>query len=237
MLMERLKTLSPLKLLRTVFYSAPRHFEDIKDVKLDLKQSASKRILADYKAILSQRSCEASDIRLAHQGFGKLYYRIYQVGFSSAQRSNAIMNTLQTQPNRYADDQLGRFVKTVGGDDALRDRDRFTISLSGPWDGPVEVLRANEFDFSMVTLEGHLEAGLIQFKIADQADRKVVTIESWTRCQDRFAWVAYEVLGVAKKLQYKMWRYLLLKIAKDYSSGSMATDFCTGTLKLDEPGD
>ena len=42
--------------------------------------------------------------------------------------------------------------------------DEYVVRMPGPWDGPVRVIASDELSFRLATLEGHLEAGQIEFR-------------------------------------------------------------------------
>ena len=81
--------------------------------------------------------------------------------------------------------------------------------MPGPWDGPVRVIRRDDTSFRLVTLDGHLEAGEIEFRAAPHGDVLRFEIESWARAGDRLADVLYNRLRLAKEIQLNMWTAFL----------------------------
>ena len=42
--------------------------------------------------------------------------------------------------------------------------DEYVVRMPGPWDGPVRVVEVTPTSFRLATLDGHLEAGQIEFR-------------------------------------------------------------------------
>jgi hypothetical protein len=86
--------------------------------------------------------------------------------------------------------------------------------MPGPWDGPVRVVDVSPTSFRLATLAGHLEAGQIEFRAADDGGDLVFTIESWARSGDRLSRVLYQSVRMAKEVQLHMWTSFLERVAK-----------------------
>ena len=85
--------------------------------------------------------------------------------------------------------------------------------MPGPWDGPVRVVRRDATSFRLATLQGHLEAGQIEFRAAADGDALRFEIESWARAGDRLADVMYNKLRLAKEIQLNMWTHFCIRAA------------------------
>src|ERR1700761_8514855 len=94
--------------------------------------------------------------------------------------------------------------------------------MPGPWDGPVRVIAQTPRSFRLATLDGHLEAGQIEFR-ADDDDRLRFPIGSWARSADRFSNLLYHRVGMAKEVQLHMWISFLEGAAK-LAQGSIDGD-------------
>ena len=95
--------------------------------------------------------------------------------------------------------------------------------MPGPWDGPVRVAAAGPTGFSFVTLDGHLEAGRIDFRTRRDPDHPEMLrfdIESWARPGDRLSHVLYNTLRVAKEVQFNM--VVLVNLFHDAMYGPQA---------------
>jgi hypothetical protein len=64
-----------------------------------------------------------------------------------------------------------------------------------------------------VTLAGHLEAGQIEFRAADEDGELEFAIESWARSGDRLSNLLYHHLRMAKEVQLHMWTSFLERVA------------------------
>jgi hypothetical protein len=93
--------------------------------------------------------------------------------------------------------------------------DELRIHLSGPWDAPVRVIDTAPARFRFATLQGHMEAGEIEFRAtADEVTGELeVTIDSWARSADHAFAMLYHPLGIAKEIQLHMWATVLERLA------------------------
>jgi hypothetical protein len=105
------------------------------------------------------------------------------------------------------------FRKTRGPDGPLRYGDEFVVRMPGPWDGPVRVVHRDATSFRLATLQGHLEAGQIEFRAEPDGDTLRFEIESWARAGDRLADVMYNKLRLAKEIQLNMWTHFCIRTA------------------------
>jgi hypothetical protein len=85
--------------------------------------------------------------------------------------------------------------------------------MPGPWDGPVRVVHRDATSFRLATLQGHLEAGQIEFRAQPDDDTLRFEIESWARAGDRLADVMYNKLRLAKEIQLNMWTHFCIRAA------------------------
>lgn len=83
------------------------------------------------------------------------------------------------------------------------------IKLPGPWNGPVRVTRLTPTSMRFETLQGHREAGHIEFEAHDLPDGIDFSIHSLARSGDRPFDVLYSRLRVAKQMQSQMWAQVL----------------------------
>lgn len=60
--------------------------------------------------------------------------------------------------------EVARFEKTKGRPGLIERGDEFRVRLPGPWNGPVRVIEVAPCSFRLATLEGHMEAGEIEFR-------------------------------------------------------------------------
>ncbi len=142
----------------------------------------------------------------AESGRGPLYHRSYTIEFFGRGLSpEELMLILQSDPNRFAPKLLARFEKTKGDPEIMKKGDHFLIHITGPWNGPVEVLEVTPLSFTLITLEGHMEAGQIKFSLHTPGDKLCFVIESWARSRDRLIDLLYDKLHIARAAQTEMW--------------------------------
>jgi Domain of unknown function (DUF1990) len=148
-------------------------------------------------------------------GSGPLFRRRYRVRIEGARRgAEELMAALLREPNRAAPVEVATFRKTRGGQGPLRVGDEFVVRMPGPWDGPVVVVDRTPTSFRFATLDGHLEAGQIEFRAADDGDAVRFEIESWARSGDRLAGLLYDRVRLAKEMQLHMWTHFCERAAK-----------------------
>jgi hypothetical protein len=78
----------------------------------------------------------------------------------------------------------------------------------------VRVVELTPDHFRFATLEGHLEAGQIQWGARDDGDALVFGIDSWARPGDRLSDLAHNRLRMAKEVQLHMWTSVLERVAR-----------------------
>jgi hypothetical protein len=140
-------------------------------------------------------------------GVGPTFHRRYRtVVRGGTVGAEEAMATIQSDPNVLADPRLAPFTKVRGEAGQMRVGDRYVVEITGPWKGAVEVVDVTLRSFRLVTLEGHMESGVIDMRTAaGEGDQTAFTIESWARSHDHFLHVMYDKLGIAKALQAEMW--------------------------------
>jgi len=175
------------------------------------------------------------DVQLAEDGGGPLFHRRYQVVIRDATLSpEDLMGPLIADPNRAAPSEFARFTKTLGSEGVMEPGDEYLVRMPGPWNGPVRVLAVSPTSFRLATLEGHLEAGQIEFAVHEN-DGLVFSIESWARSGDRLSKLLYQNLRMAKEVQLHMWTSFLER-AVHRSGGRIPAGIDIDTWVVDEPG-
>jgi uncharacterized protein (UPF0548 family) len=156
-----------------------------------------------------------ADLQGADDGVGALFHRRYRVSIRDTEMTpEQVMSAVSANINQVAPTEFARFTKTRGADDRLDIGDEFVVRMPGPWNGPVRVVTVTPTMFRLATLDGHLEAGQIEFRAArDEAGRLRFTIESWARSGDRFSRVLYQYVRMAKEVQLHMWTSFLERVA------------------------
>lgn len=151
------------------------------------------------------------------QGHGTLLHRRYEVRIAgSALSPEQLMRRLVADPDRWSP-EFAVFRRTRGEPGTMAVGDEFLIRMPGPWDGPVRVCAADPCGFVFVTLQGHLEAGRIEFRAGRDPGppyRLRFDIESWARPGDRLSHLLYNRLRVAKEVQLNMWTHACIRAAR-----------------------
>jgi hypothetical protein len=169
------------------------------------------------EADLPDRAYDTRGFAGRHQpleaGVGPLLHRSYAVRIVGSGITPAALIELVSARLNQASPEMAVFRKTRGGRGPLRQGDEFIVRMPGPWDGPVRVARRDESSFLLVTLDGHLEAGQIEFRAAADGDALRFEIESWARAGDRLSALLYNKLRLAKEIQLNMWSHFCLRAA------------------------
>ena len=159
-------------------------------------------------------SIEQAEIQTPEAGAGPLFHRLYRTTIRDAKCSaNELMKQITADPNKVAPTELARFIKLKGEKDLMHVGDEFTVRMPGPWDGPVRVINMTPTSFRLVTLDGHLEAGQIEFR-AHEDDYLVFEIESWARSGDKLSSLLFDRLRFAKEVQLHMWLSVLERVTR-----------------------
>jgi uncharacterized protein (UPF0548 family) len=176
------------------------------------------------------------DAQLSDAGVGPLFHRRYCARIAEASLSaEELMDCVLADPNRLAPTEFARFNKVHGETGRMEVGDEYVVRMPGPWDGPVRVAAVTPTSFRLITLDGHLEAGQIEFRTADEADEIVFTIESWARSGDQLSRIMYQRLRMAKEVQLHMWTSFLEKAVK-LARGRLAGGLDIETRTVDDDG-
>jgi hypothetical protein len=159
---------------------------------------------------------DLSEVQQPRDGTGALLHRTYRSTVrDSALDAAALMARLQADPNVVSPGALARFHKIAGDPGAMAVGDEFLVRMPGPWDGPVRCVAVDEHSFRFATLDGHLEAGQIEWSAADAGPGSVTFgIESWAAPGDRLSNALHHRLRMAKEVQLHMWISVHERVAK-----------------------
>jgi uncharacterized protein DUF1990 len=161
---------------------------------------------------------DRSEVQRAEDGSGAYLRRRYRIVVRAPRAGAAgVMAEVKADPNVVVPGGLAHFTKTRGGEGAVAVGDEFTVRMPGPWDGPVRVVETTPTSFRFVTLDGHIEAGQIEWRAHDDGDgRLVFEIESWSRPGDRLSSLLHHHLRMAKEVQLHMWTSVLERVVRRY---------------------
>lgn len=174
------------------------------------------------------------DVQEESDGHGARFHRRYSVAVEgSVLEAEPLMAEITSGIQSFVPDEVARFEKTVGVAGSLSVGDEYHIHISSPWDGPVRVAEVTPTSFTLVTLEGHLEAGQIRFSATDLEDGSLqFMIESWARSRDAVVDVVYDDLGLAKQVQQGMWTFFCNRVV-EVSGGERIGDIEVVTERED----
>ena len=154
------------------------------------------------------------ELQLPDDGVGPLFHRTYRARIRDAALSaEQLLAAIRADPNVVAPTELARYLKVHGDEGEMRVGDEYVVRMPGPWDGPVRVVEVTPSSFRLATLEGHLEAGQIDFSAAD-GEQLVFSVESWARAGDRLSDLLHQRLRMAKEVQLHMWTSTLEQTTK-----------------------
>lgn len=157
----------------------------------------------DSEASPKDVNVAVADRQPIDDGVGPVLHRRYDIDISlGALAGCELISMFCAEPNRFAPKGYACFDV-----DALELGSRFVVRLAGPWDGPVQVSALDNDSVRLVTLEGHMEAGWIEFSCPPGAG--VFRIESQAASGDRGFWLLHDVLPVARWVQTDMWASVL----------------------------
>jgi hypothetical protein len=125
-----------------------------------------------------------------------------------------LIRHVSEDPNRVAPTMLAHFEKRRGEPGRMAVGDEWVVRMPGPWDGPVRVVDLGPAHFRFATLEGHLEAGQIQWGAEEDGDALVFGIESWARPGDRLSDLMHNRLRMAKEVQLHMWTSVIERVGR-----------------------
>jgi hypothetical protein len=163
---------------------------------------------------------DASEVQAVGDGVGPLFHRRYSAPIKDATVGpDELMTRVKRDLNAAAPTRFARFERVLGDGEQLDVGDEYVVRMPGPWDGPVRVIAQTPRRFRLATLDGHLEAGQIEFRASaaespDAEDMLQFTIESWAQSGDRFSNLLYHRIGMSKEVQLHMWISFLEGAAK-----------------------
>ena len=167
-------------------------------------------------------------------GSGPMLHRCYGARIvDSRMTPSALIDTIAANLNR-ATPEMAVFRQTRGRPAMLRRGDEFVVRMPGPWDGPVRVVHRDPTSFRLATLNGHLEAGEIEFRATADGEALRFEIESWARAGDRLSDLLYNRLLLAKEIQLNMWSHFCVRAAT-LAGGRLSRGVTIRTRKVDWP--
>ena len=177
---------------------------------------------------------DRTGVQRHEDGVGPLVHRLYRTRIREARVTPEELIAMMGQDlDRMAPSMFATFQRLTGAENALEVGDDYVVRMPGPWDGPVRVVARDDRSFRLATLEGHLEAGQIEFR-ATRVDRTVeVVIESWARSGDRLSDLLYTHLRMSKEIQLLMWTSVLETLVR-MAGGTMHGGIVVTTRRVQD---
>ncbi|WP_197319884.1 DUF1990 family protein [Saccharomonospora sp. NB11] len=153
--------------------------------------------------------------QLAVHGYGPFFHRRFEVRIADADLdAEQLVDRVVRDFRRFVPREVvGVRADGVNGR-GLEVGDELLVEMPGPWNGPVRVVHRDATSLRLLTLRGHLEAGQVQFRAAEDGDLLVFAIELWARPANRLVHLLYSRLRLAKEVQLNMWvRFCLAVVA------------------------
>jgi Domain of unknown function (DUF1990) len=164
----------------------------------------------------------AEEVQHADDGAGPLFHRRYAALVRAPRMSpEDLIAAVAGDLNKVTPTEFAVFQKVHGAEDGMEVGDEYVVRMAAPWDGPVRVVHRTPRSFRFATLDGHLEAGQIEFRAQPAPEGLRFEIESWARSGDRLSNLLYHKLRMAKEVQLHMWTSFLERVAK--ASGGRLT--------------
>jgi hypothetical protein len=158
---------------------------------------------------------DRTDVQGPEDGSGPLFHRRYRARIRESRLTPAeLLHRVACDPDRVAPSEFATFRKVTGDKGTMKPGDEYVVRMAAPWDGPVRVAYRGETEFRLITLEGHLEAGQIEFRARSEDRLVVFEIESWARNKDRLTNFLYDRLRMSKEVQLHMWTSTLERIVE-----------------------
>jgi Domain of unknown function (DUF1990) len=147
-------------------------------------------------------------------GVGPLFHRVYRARIRETEVTpEALIAAIVADLDRVAPSEFASFNKVLGDDGVMAVGDEYVVRMPGPWDGPVRVVERTPASFRFATLDGHLEAGQIDFS-AQRDGLLEFRIESWAQAGDRLSNLLYDHLRMSKEIQLHMWTSVIERVAE-----------------------
>ena len=178
---------------------------------------------------------DPTTLQRPREGIGPLFHRIYWVFVTDESLSaDELISYILAEPNQVAPTEMASF-ETMSGEPArnLDVGDELIVRMPGPWNGPVRVIERTPTSFRLATLQGHMEAGEIEFRTGtDDRGFLEFRIESWGRSGDALFHLLYGRLPIGREVQQHMWAQFCLRVATA-SGGVRMSNTASSTRRLE----
>lgn len=164
---------------------------------------------AQPDAVPSELAWDGIPLQLPAEGVGPLFHRRYQVDIAQPRLdAKALMSQVQRDVAAFSPPELAEFKKVKGAPQQMAIGDEYDIRILGPWNGSVRVSDVAPTAFTMITLQGHPEAGQIRFELKPHPEQRGALrfqILSWARSRDMLVSLSYHEGKLGKEVQKNTW--------------------------------
>jgi uncharacterized protein (UPF0548 family) len=172
------------------------------------------------------------DLQRCEDGVGPLLHRIYRTRITASRMSaRELIAAMREDMDKVAPTEFATFQK-ADGEGPMQEGDEYVVRMPGPWDGPVVVVALEETSIRLATLEGHLEAGQIEYRAREDHSGVVFEIDSWARSGDRLSDLLYTHVQISREVQLHMWSSVLRNVV-DFAGGKMHGGIVITTRRVD----
>ena len=180
---------------------------------------------------------DPATVQRAGDGVGPLYHRRYWIEMTdTALGPEELVARVAQDLNAVTPTDMSRFESLGGGSpEGLAVGDELVVRLPGPWEGPIRVIERTPTSFRFATLDGHMEAGEIEFRAGiERRGFLRFEIESWARSATRPFRIHYDLVPIAREMQLQMWSRFCTAVA-DAAGGVLMSNVqshtCTPTTE------
>ena len=157
---------------------------------------------------------DATVLQRLASGTGPVFHRRYWIDLQCAGGPEDVVRSLAVDLNQASPVEVARFDKMSGGE-GMHLGDEYVVRMPGPWNGPVRVVDLTDRSFRFATLQGHMEAGEIEFRCDEvEQGRLRFTIDSWARSGDRLFHLLYDRFPLAREIQLHMWAHFCQRVVE-----------------------
>lgn len=179
---------------------------------------------------------DPSTVQRVRDGQGALYHRHFWIDFTDADLApDEVIAALAADLNAAAPGEVSSF--ETADDEAsrsLQEGTELVVRLPGPWDGPVRVIDRTPASFAFATLDGHMEAGQIEFRAGTtERGHTRFEIETWARSGDDRFRVLNDALPLAREAQAFMWAHFCSRMPK-LAGGIVMSNVAVNTERYHE---
>ncbi len=151
---------------------------------------------------------KSSAIQSRADGCGPLVSRVYSVEIIEPElTAEELLARFAGRPEDFVPRHIAGFFIDDRPATSLSVGDEVVVEIPGPWNGPVRVVDMGATSMLLATLDGHMEAGLIRFKVDGRpgTGRLRFEIRSWARAGDEFFKQLHLSIRLGQEAQTAMW--------------------------------